>query len=128
MSIKIFNNMRVIYILLALLLFGACKTKEVVKVVPEVHYKDQVQVLKDSVFLHDSVFNTIYARGDTVFVERYKYKYYTKERLKYDTIIVRDSVPYPIEVVKYKTKQSKLAWWLFIISITLVTVLKVRRK
>lgn len=63
--------------------------------------------LRDSVYLHDSVFVNFHSKGDTVFVDKVVTKYKYKDRLRYDTVsVVRvDSVqvPYPVE--------KDLGWW-----------------
>ncbi len=57
----------------------------------------------DSIFMYDSVY--LKEKGDTVFMEKYKYSY--RDRLRLDTVIQKDSirVPYPVIVEK------KLTWW-----------------
>lgn len=82
-------------------LLAGCKTKYVA--VPEVHYRDSVYVkyARDSVFLRDSVWSTMYVRGDTVYSEKYKTRYVYKNVLRIDTVLrtVRDSVPtYALQV------------------------------
>lgn len=89
------------------LLFGCTTTRYVP--VPSVSV-DSVYVgrwLRDSVYLHDSVFVNRYSKGDTVFVDKVVTRYKYKDRLSHDTVaVVRvDSVqvPYPIE--------KDLGWW-----------------
>jgi hypothetical protein len=89
------------------LLFG-CRSVKYVPV-PSVSV-DSVYVdrwLRDSVYLHDSVFVNHYSKGDTVFVDRLVTKYRYKDRWRYDTVAVvrADSVrvPYPVE--------KELSWW-----------------
>ena len=89
--------------MLILSMFCRCTTT---KYVPITEYRDRVVVktdslLKtDSVYVHDSV--SVYIIGDTVF----KYKYHIQYRDRYivrnksDTLIVRDSIPYKVEVGK----------------------------
>ena len=89
--------------ILILSMFCRCTTT---KYVPVTEYKDRVVVntdslLKsDSVYVHDSV--SVYIRGDTVL--KYKYHIQYKDRCivrnKLDTLIVRDSIPYKVEVSK----------------------------
>lgn len=57
----------------------------------------------DSIYLYDSVY--LKDKGDTIFMEKYKYSY--RDRLRVDTVIQKDSirVPYPVIVEK------KLTWW-----------------
>ena len=96
--------------MLILLMFCRCTTT---KYVPVTEYKDRVVVktdslLKtDSVYVHDSV--SVYIRGDTVF--KYKYHIQYKDRCivrnKSDTLIVRDSIPYKVEVNKQLSKTDR---------------------
>lgn len=91
-----------------LTLLSGCTTTRYVPV-PSVNF-DSVYVdrwLRDSVYLHDSVFVNFHSKGDTVFVDKVVTKYKYKDRLRYDTVsVVRvDSVqvPYPVE--------KDLGWW-----------------
>ena len=96
--------------MLILSIFCRCTTT---KYVPVTEYKDRVVVktdslLKtDSVYVHDSV--SVYIRGDTVF--KYKYHIQYKDRYiarnKSDTLIVRDSIPYKVEVNKQLSKTDR---------------------
>lgn len=96
--------------MLVLSMFCRCTTT---KYVPVTEYKDRVVVktdslLKtDSVYVHDSV--SVYIRGDTVF--KYKYHIQYKDRYivrnKSDTLIVRDSIPYKVDVSKQLSKTDR---------------------
>ena len=96
--------------MLILSMFCRCTTT---KYVPVTEHKDRVVVktdslLKtDSVYVHDSV--SVYIRGDTVF--KYKYHIQYKDRCivrnKSDTLIVRDSIPYKVEVNKQLSKTDR---------------------
>lgn len=70
-------------------------------------YLNRVQL--DSIYMRDSVF--IEKSGDTIREFQYKYIYRFKDRIDTLYISKTDSikVPYPIEVVKYKTPQW--CWW-----------------
>lgn len=89
--------------MLILSMFCRCTTN---KYVPVTEYKDMVVVktdslLKtDSIYVHDSV--SVYIRGDTVFKDKYHLQYKDRYivRNKSDTLIVRDSIPYKVEVGK----------------------------
>lgn len=93
--------------MLIISMFCRCTTT---KYVPVTEYKDRVVVktdslLKtDSVYVHDSI--SVYIRGDTVFKDKYhiQYKYRYILRNKSDTLIVRDSIPYKVEVSKQLSK------------------------
>lgn len=70
-------------------------------------YLNRVQL--DSIYMRDSVF--IEKSGDTIREFQYKYIYRFKDRI--DTLYISNTdsiqVPYPVEVVKYKTPQW--CWW-----------------
>lgn len=97
--------------LLALFLMTMCSSCTTTKyvTVPEYHTDTliQTQVLKDSVWLHDSTF--IREKGDTVLIERWHTQY--KLRELHDTTYVSktDSIPYPVEVTK--EVPAELTWW-----------------
>lgn len=63
--------------------------------------------LRDSVYLHDSVFVNRWTQGDTVYVDKVVTRYKYKDRWRYDTISVlrTDSVQAPYPVAK------DLSWW-----------------
>mgnify|MGYP001077845161 FL=1 len=70
-------------------------------------YLNRVQL--DSIYMRDSVF--VEKTGDTRREFQYKYIYRFKDRIDTLYISKTDSiqVPYPVEVVKYKTPQW--CWW-----------------
>lgn len=83
------------------LVLGGCKTKYVS--VPEIHteYITSVDttVIKDSVYLRDSVY--VERKGDTLYVNKtlYRDRYHNIYKVKKDTVVKRDSVyvAYPVE-------------------------------
>ena len=89
--------------------FCRCTTT---KYVPVTEYRDRVvsktdSFLKiDSVWLHDSV--SVYVRGDTVFRDKFHVQYRDRYlvRNKSDTLMVRDSIPYSVNIVKGKELSS----------------------
>ena len=96
--------------MLILSMFCRCTTT---KYVPVTEYKDRVVVKTDSLFKTDSVYVhdsvSVYIIGDTVF--KYKYHIQYKDRFivrnKSDTLIVRDSIPYKVEVNKQLSKTDR---------------------
>jgi cell division protein FtsL len=85
-----------------------CKSVETV-VVKEQH-TDTLMITKhqrDSVWLHDSI--RVTEKGDTVRIEKWHTKYI--EKAVHDTLYQskRDSIPYPVEVIK--EVPAKLTWW-----------------
>lgn len=90
-----------------LLLFSGCKTVEYVKV-PVETIKTEYKVQKDSIYLHDSVNVYTEVKGDTVYVNKLKYK--IKEIFITDTLLKRDSIPVIVEVQK-TVEVNKLYSW-----------------
>ena len=70
-----------------------------------------VQVQRDSIWLHDSVYVNQYQKGDTVYKEQTKWHTKYIERLSHDTIYSAkvDSVPVPYPVIK--EVPADLTWW-----------------
>ena len=109
LKIKDMDRVRVLILgLLSVVLLVGCTTTRYVPV-PSVSV-DSVYVdrcMRDSIYLHDSVFVNQYSKGDTVFVDKVVTKYKYKDRWRYDTVAVvrADSVrvPYPVE--------KDLSWW-----------------
>ena len=97
-----------LFLLAAVLILGSCTTTRYVTV-PEYHTDTLIQntVQKDSVFLHDSIYQK--EKGDTILIEKWHTKY--RERLVHDTLYQHriDSVPKPYPVPEYIEK--KLNWW-----------------
>ena len=94
---------KLIYILLILMLFTSCKTR--IQYVPliekQIEYKDRLRI--DSIHNTDSII--IRQKNDTIYSEIIK----IRNRFKTDTVSVirRDSVPYPVEVVEYVNELTK---------------------
>ena len=98
--------------LLICALFSSCTTTKYVPV-PEYH-TDTVRIVqhqRDSIYLSDSIYVSDFVRDDTIYktIERWRTK--CIERLSHDTIYQskRDSIPYPVEVVK--EVPAKLTPW-----------------
>jgi hypothetical protein len=94
--------------LLLCALFSGCTTTKYVPVIE--HHTDTVRVVKvqhDSLVLKDSVY--IHDKGDTILIEKWHTHY--RDRWRTDTIYQskRDSIPYPVEVIKEVPAQ--LTWW-----------------
>ena len=90
------------------ILFGSCTTTQYVPVI-ENHTDTLIQtkVLRDSVWLHDSIH--VMERGDTVLIEKWHTRYVTKETHDTTYVSKTDSVPvpYPVEV----QVPAELTWW-----------------
>ena len=70
-----------------------------------------VQIQRDSIWLHDSVWVNQYQKGDTIYKEQTKWHTKYIERLSHDTIYTAkvDSVPAPYPVIK--EVPADLTWW-----------------
>lgn len=102
----------VILALLLCALFNSCSTQRVVTV--ERRTTDTLMMLnsiRDSIYLHDSIFVSQQTSGDTVRIFTDRWHTAFRDRLVTDTIYraVRDTVPVPYAVEK-KVK-AELTWW-----------------
>lgn len=110
---------------MCLLLVCSCKTKyvpvETVKI--DTIYINKLQ--RDSIYMYDSVF--VKDKGDTVFVEKYKYLY--RDKLVRDTLYINrtDSIqtPYPVEKELTKWQQFRMDFGVWAIGIVIITILVV---
>ena len=110
---------------MCLLILCSCKTKyvpmETVKI--DTIYINKLQ--RDSIYMYDSVF--VKDKGDTVFVEKYKYLY--RDKLVRDTLYINrtDSIqtPYPVEKELTKWQQFRMDFGVWAIGIVIITILVV---
>lgn len=93
-------------ILLSVILVGCASTKYVEVPVPQVkiEYRDRTSI--DTLIQNDSII--IKEKGDTVFLEKYKYLYRTKELR--DTINVTDTITV-VNTVEVTKEVNKLHNW-----------------
>ena len=117
----------VIIIILGLLVLTGCKTKYVA--VPEYHkeYIGKIDsILKhDSIYVKDSVF--VKQKGDTVFLNKVSYRdvYHNIYKVKHDSIIKRDSIPYPVvrELTKNEQRLISIGKYSIAVIVTLIVIL-----
>lgn len=103
---------------IALVLFScfACSPRIVEKIRVEKEYIDRIQ--RDSIILRDSVWQKEYIKGDTVFQDRFIYKYIYRDKFRTDTLIreVHDTtqVQVPVEKKLSFSQKAKINsfWWL----------------
>ncbi|MFV0538697.1 MAG: hypothetical protein ACK5M3_15240 [Dysgonomonas sp.] len=102
--------MRYLFIcLLAYLLISTlsgCKTKTIYIPVESVRTEYRERLQRDSVHLYDSVFLKL--KGDTVWLEKYKYIY--RDRLRTDTIALSDTIAKPYPVVETREVKVYPRW------------------
>lgn len=93
----------IIYIIsaciIALIFCGCTSTKYIpVETVRDV-YHNTTDTIRDSV--SHTVYVNQYVKGDTIYNDRVEYLYKDRWRVRDSIVILRDSVAYPVEVVKY---------------------------
>lgn len=109
---------------LIILSFVGCKTKYVS--VPEYHteyiVKSDTLAKLDSVYLRDSVF--VYHSGDTVVINKvaYRDRYHNIYKVRLDTIIRRDSIPYPVERTLTASEQRLMTLGRFFIAFLFLVI------
>lgn len=107
---------RLSILLAALILAASCSPRIVERVRTQIEYRDRVQ--KDSVYFRDSVFISEKVKGDTVYIDRFKYKYIYKDKYKTDTLLreVHDTTSVEVKVEKplsaWKSAKLGAFWWL----------------
>ena len=103
---------KLVLIVIAILLFSACRT--ITKTI-EVPVEIPVEVVKKE-YIHDAKIDSIYIRdsidrwqkGDTLYITKWhtKFKYINKV----DTIVKTDSIPKIVPVVK-EVEVNHIYWW-----------------
>lgn len=89
---------KIVLFLLSLLCLASCKTKYVtVETVHDV-YHNTVDTIRDSI--SHEVYVSQYVKGDTIYNDRVEYLYKDRWRIRDSIVILRDSVAYPVEVIK----------------------------
>lgn len=114
-----------------LLTIAICLTScRSIKYVPvetvKTEYKTRDSIRFDSIYEHDSIF--LFVKGDTVYKEKYRYKYRYLTINKTDTVMLTDSVqiPYPVEkrLTRWQQMKIELGGWavgvIAILSIVLI--------
>lgn len=100
---------RTIEIIAVLLLVASC-AKTVYVPQTKTEYVNSERV--DSLYIHDSVFVRERVKGDTIYLTRDRWRTEYRDRLRVDTIIRTDSIPYPVEVVKTEYRAPAPVRWL----------------
>lgn len=110
-------------IILIISLSGCVKAKYVPVESTKTEYRDQV--VRDSIYLKDSIH--IHAKGDTVFLEKFRYLY--RDKIIKDSVFINDTirVPYPVKgdtIISYK---RDFIWWAgLVLIIALVVYITIR--
>lgn len=92
-----------LFTILLIFALSGCKTRTILQPVEKIkiEYRDRFKI--DSIHNTDSIL--IYQKSDTVYLSSIKWR----ERFVKDTVSVLrvDSIPYPVEVVKYVNQLNK---------------------
>lgn len=98
---------KILLIVFITLVVSSCKTRTIIQEVEKVkiEYHDRVKV--DSIYNSDTTL--IFSKGDTVHFETIKWR--NKYQFIRDSVLLIDSIPYPVEVVEYVNKLTKWQKW-----------------
>lgn len=101
----------------------SCKTKTLIQEIPveipQIH-TEYVQKY-DSIYVHDSIFQVIETKNDTVFNTKtvFQYKYKTKN----DTICKTDTITKPIYITKTEIIEKEIIPWKKIAFCSLIIII-----
>ena len=125
------NLLYIILLTLAICLTSCRSIKYVPVETVETEYKTRDSIRFDSIYEHDSIF--LFVKGDTVYKEKYRYKYRYLTINKTDTVMLTDSVqiPYPVEkqLTRWQRMKIELGGWAVgvIVILSIVLMLKLFR-
>ena len=94
---------KILLIVFIIMVVSGCKTRTIIQEVEKVkiEYRDRVKV--DSIYNSDTTL--IFTKGDTIHFETIKWR--NKYQFIRDSVVLIDSIPYPVEVVEYVNKLTK---------------------
>ena len=122
------NLLYIILLMLAICLTSCRSIKSVPVETVKTEYKRRDSIRFDSIYEHDSIFLVV--KGDTVYKEKYRYKYRYLTINKTDTVMLTDSVqiPYPVEkqLTRWQQMKIELGGWAVgvIVILSIVLMLK----
>lgn len=125
------NLLYIILLMLAICLTSCRSIKSVPVETVKTEYKTRDSIRFDSIYEHDSIF--LIVKGDTVYKEKYRYKYRYLTINKTDTVMLTDSVqiPYPVEkqLTRWQQMKIELGGWAVgvIVILSIVLMLKLFR-
>ena len=125
------NLLYIILLTLAICLTSCRSIKYVPVETVKTEYKTRDSIRFDSIYEHDSIF--LFVKGDTVYKEKYRYKYRYLTINKTDTVMLTDSVqiPYPVEkqLTRWQQMKIELGGWAVggIVILSIVLMLKLSR-
>lgn len=124
---------KILFILFTILVFYSCATKTKIEYVDREVVRYETKIQHDTLInnIHDSVYHTVFQKGDTIYDTKYveKTKYRDRVVVKTDTCY-RDSIQTVIkESVKEKQIIPKWCYYLLVFSIIVIifAIIKVVR-
>ena len=98
---------KILLIVFIIMVVSGCKTRTIIQEVEKVkiEYRDRVKV--DSIYNSDTTL--IFTKGDTIHFETIKWR--NKYQFIRDSVVLIDSIPYPVEVVEYVNRLTKWQKW-----------------
>ena len=121
---------KVLIILICASLAAACSPRIIENVRTQIEYRDRIQ--RDSLYVHDSIYVSQHQKNDTVYMDKYVYKYAYKDKYVHDTTYIahHDTTFVEKEVPAKLTKvqQAKLDSYGWLIVILLALALWCLRK
>lgn len=122
------NLLYIILLMLAICLTSCRSIKHVPVDTVKTEYKTRDSIRFDSIYEHDSIF--LFVKGDTVYKEKYRYKYRYLTINKTDTVMLTDSVqiPYPVEkqLTRWQQMKIELGGWAVGVIVILFIVLMLK--
>lgn len=122
------NLLYIILLMLAICLTSCRSIKYVPVETVKTEYKTRDSIRFDSIYEHDSIF--LFVKGDTVYKEKYRYKYRYLTINKTDTVMLTDSVqiPYPVEkqLTRWQQMKIELGGWAVGVIVILSIVLMIK--
>lgn len=110
---------RVVALFSVLLLLSACGAIENAAVEHRSVNSRVESILRDSIFVHDSIF--VEKKTDTIIRERVRTLY--RERVRVDTFLLRDTlVTERVETVEKVVRRPFSFWWLLLVAALLLLV------
>ena len=121
---------KVLIILICASLAAACSPRIIENVRTQIEYRDRIQ--RNSLYVHDSIYVYQHQKNDTVYMDKYVYKYAFKDRFIHDTTYIahHDTTTVVKEVPAKLTKiqQTKLDSYGILVAILLALALWCLRK
>ena len=125
------NLLYIILLMLAICLTSCRSIKSVPVETVKTEDKTRDSIRFDSIYEHDSIF--LFVKGDTVYKEKYRYKYRYLTINKTDTVMLTDSVqiPYPVkkQLTRWQRMKIELGGWAVgvIVILSILLMLKLFR-